>query len=208
MKNQHGFTLVELAIVLMIIGLLIGGILKGQELIQNARINTAMRQLKSFQAAHITFRDNYTYMPGDVISPSTRLPNCTTAPCSTTGNGDNLFSNLAEMTNYWVHMSAANLITNVNMAATTPLESSPPGALGGIFLLGTSGSAINLSLGSLASDAFLTQQQAEIIDRKMDDGHPKRGDIISYSSGSTCDTSYDASISGPPCMVQFSYEKF
>ena len=51
MSNQKGFTLVELAIVMTIIGLLIGGVLKGQELMENARVTSTVAQVKGYEGA-------------------------------------------------------------------------------------------------------------------------------------------------------------
>lgn len=75
-KNQNGFTLVELAIVMTIIGLLIGGILKGQELMQNARVTATVAQVKSYESATFTFIDKYSALPGDLVTASERLPGC------------------------------------------------------------------------------------------------------------------------------------
>jgi prepilin-type N-terminal cleavage/methylation domain-containing protein len=55
--SQAGFTLVELAIVMIIIGLLIAGVLKGQELIANARVTSTVAQVKAIDAAISTFKD-------------------------------------------------------------------------------------------------------------------------------------------------------
>ena len=74
--SQAGFTLVELAIVMIIIGLLIAGVLKGQELIGNARVTSTVAQIKAIDAATSTFKDTYAALPGDMTTPATRLPNC------------------------------------------------------------------------------------------------------------------------------------
>jgi len=76
LNTQKGFTLVELAIVMTIIGLLIGGILKGQELMQNARVTATIAQVRSYEAATTTFRDKYEAIPGDMKNADARLPNC------------------------------------------------------------------------------------------------------------------------------------
>ena len=88
-QEEAGFTLVELAIVMIIIGLLIGGILKGQELIANAQITGTASCVKGIDAATTTFRDTYAAMPGDMTNAGTRLPNCAVAPCTNTGDGNN-----------------------------------------------------------------------------------------------------------------------
>ena len=74
--NSKGFTLVELAIVMTIIGLLIGGILKGQELMENARVTATAAQIKSYEAAMTSFKDIYQATPGDMPLAGTRLQNC------------------------------------------------------------------------------------------------------------------------------------
>ena len=65
MRAEGGFTLVELAIVMIIIGLLIAGVLKGQALIANAQVTATVAQIKSIEAATSTFRDTYASIPGD-----------------------------------------------------------------------------------------------------------------------------------------------
>lgn len=65
LKKQSGFTLVEIAIVLVIIGLLLGGILKGQELINSARVRNLADQNSGIQAAYYGFIDRYRKVPGD-----------------------------------------------------------------------------------------------------------------------------------------------
>jgi prepilin-type N-terminal cleavage/methylation domain-containing protein len=84
LTTQKGFTLVELAIVMTIIGLLIGGILKGQELMQTARVTSTVAQIKAFEAAITNFRDSFSAVPGDMPLAQARLQGCTAGCTNTT----------------------------------------------------------------------------------------------------------------------------
>ena len=64
-EGQSGFTLVEVAVVLVIVGLLLGGILKGRELINSARVRSLADTTSSIQAAYFGFIDRYHRVPGD-----------------------------------------------------------------------------------------------------------------------------------------------
>lgn len=165
-KTQKGFTLVELAIVMTIIGLLIGGILKGQELMQNARVTATIAQVRSYEAATTTFRDTYASMPGDMLSASARIPNCTVACDPLPASGGNSIlgpygwmsapatvqaitianttqtNERAEATLYWTHMLLADLISGVSTrpltAAVAPAwgETHPAARINGGFVPG------------------------------------------------------------------------
>jgi prepilin-type N-terminal cleavage/methylation domain-containing protein len=65
MKTQQGFTLVEIAIVLVIIGLLLGGVLKGQEIITNAKVKNLENSVDGLAAAVYSYQDRYRAYPGD-----------------------------------------------------------------------------------------------------------------------------------------------
>ena len=86
-RNQQGFTLIEIAIVLVIIGLLLGGILKGQELITSARVRSLISQQDGIKAAFYGFQDRYRALPGDYASASTNIL-MTTTGANADGNGN------------------------------------------------------------------------------------------------------------------------
>lgn len=87
-KSSDGFTLVEISIVMMIIGLLIGGTFGGMKLVEISEVSRTIRDLNAIDSGALTFKDTYGRLPGDIVSPSSRLPNCTSGPCSRGGDGN------------------------------------------------------------------------------------------------------------------------
>src|ERR1700674_5224144 len=71
-KEQHGFTLIEIAIVLLIIGLLVGGVLKGQELIYNQKVKSTYDAYRQYTAAMYGYQDRFKAIPGDDANATTR----------------------------------------------------------------------------------------------------------------------------------------
>ena len=72
-SGQKGFTLIEMSIVLVIIGLIIGGILKGQEIIESARQKNLISQFDALRASANTFIDRFGSQPGDYLLATTRV---------------------------------------------------------------------------------------------------------------------------------------
>ena len=151
-EGQKGFTLVELAVVMIIVGLLIGGILKGQELITNAQVASTITQAKGIDAAVSTFRDSYRALPGDIATATTRLPNCPGGTaCAADGNGDSRITTAAgvaiqpdaamvagsEAQVFFVHLAAAEMITGVQNENDVNMGSGlPESAIGGGYGVG------------------------------------------------------------------------
>src|SRR3954469_15654947 len=71
--DQRGFTLIEMSIVLVIIGLIIGGILKGEELIESARQKNVISQIDALKAGTTTFVDRFKSLPGDYSGATANL---------------------------------------------------------------------------------------------------------------------------------------
>ena len=117
MRNQQsGFTLVEIAIVLVIIGLLLGGVLKGQELINSAKVKNFATDFRNIPLFIYGYQDKYKAIPGDDGAADTHVTNATkaTTPAGTVGNGViNGYWNSTTQTDesylFWQHVRLAGL---------------------------------------------------------------------------------------------------
>src|SRR5262245_24355788 len=92
--SQVGFNLLELAIVLVIVGLLLGGVMRGQELIASSRVRHLIAQQEGIKSAFYGFMDRYRYMPGDYSGASQTL-RCPSGASCLNGNGNGLVEDAA-----------------------------------------------------------------------------------------------------------------
>ncbi len=117
---MRAFSLVELSIVLVILGLLVGGVLAGQSLIRAAELRSVSTAINNYTAAIYSFRDKYFQLPGDMTNAQSFWPSCTDHTNNNcNGDGDGIFDNgacasagnySAENNRAWQHMSLAGLI--------------------------------------------------------------------------------------------------
>ncbi len=187
--RQSGFSLVELAIVLIVIGLIVGGVLKGRELIESAQLKSVLSQLNDYRVATATFLDRYGALPGDYNQAQEHIDSSLRD-----GNGDGIIDGDglkrdSEAFQYWRHLAAAQLIpdpgTSSNNGAAQFGRGAPTARVGGgitivynpqsdmpghWYLLGAEN-------GDKGNGALLTPIQAMSLDKQIDNGNPTTGRV-------------------------------
>jgi prepilin-type N-terminal cleavage/methylation domain-containing protein len=199
--GQKGFTLVELSIVLVIIGLIVGGVLVGQDLIQAAETRSIIAQIEKYNVAGNTFRLKYGVFPGDSPIPgdsasivkgdgnsllATGMP--TAAPTKIDG----------ELVWFWQQLTVAGMIDSAfsgSSADGTIISGSAQGGKvpnfpatkgnhGGIIAYGMTDGINYFHIGldnntgnTIKTTNTLRPVEAYNIDKKLDDANPKSGSV-------------------------------
>ena len=183
-SQQSGFTLVEIAIVLVIIGLLLGGILKGQELINSAKVKNLANDFRVIPTYIYAYQDKFKSLPGDDAQASAHVSGATNAAAGNLGNGVingawNSSTNTDEAFLFWQHVRLANLAAGPTAVADATYL--PKNAVGGalgvnspitgqVWITGMTGTYQVCSAG-------IQGKFAKQLDVQMDDGNTETGSM-------------------------------
>ena len=201
-RRQSGFTLIEIAIVLVIIGLLLGGILKGQELINSARVKNLATDFRNIPMFIYGYQDKFRALPGDDSAAAAHVGG-TITPAISNGNGDGVingswFSRTAtdESVLFWQQVRLAGLAPGVTTIPAPPTDDFfPRNASGGTIgiqsgttvaanspIVGTNGaiSGAYIICSTSILGKFVTQ-----LDIQMDDGNAATGSMMATVTPAT-----------------------
>ena len=183
---QRGFTLVEIAIVLVIIGLLLGGILKGQEMITQAKIKNVIADMSGVSAAMYGYQDRYKALPGD----DSKAGRWTTTGLAA-GDGDGIIEGTylagagAESGQFWFHLRSAGFVSGTGAENPFNAVSGKMGVQTGDGVVNTPGPVL-ATVGPPAIAGFsslmlcsanLPDKIAISVDSQMDDGTATTGSV-------------------------------
>ena len=185
-SQQSGFTLVEIAIVLVIIGLLLGGVLKGQELINSAKVKNLANDFRVVPTYIYAFQDKFKALPGDDAQIVNHVSGATlaTTPAGTQGNGVingnwNSTTNTDESRLFWQHVRLANLAAGPTDTADATYT--PKNAVGGTLGI-NSATAGQLQISGMTGtyqvcSSGILGKFARQLDVQMDDGNTATGSM-------------------------------
>lgn len=176
MKQQAGWTLVEIAIVMVVVGLLLGGVMKGQEILTNAKIKKIENDYNGVKVAIYLYENRYSALPGDDWRAKTRF-----GEEVTNGDGNRLINgtfNSLEDTDesrlFWSHLRSAGLVVGEKISTELPLH-----AFQGVMGVSseTWGRSPLAMVGSFVAFANISNKVALILESRSDDNDPYKGMI-------------------------------
>jgi prepilin-type N-terminal cleavage/methylation domain-containing protein len=179
-RRQSGFTLIEIAIVLVIIGLLLGGILKGQELINSARVKNLATDFRNIPVFIYGYQDKFRALPGDDSAATTHV-----GAAATNGNGDGviqgnwddgLTATPSESFLFWQHVRMAGLAPGPTL--TTAADYLQRNAVGGTVGVQSTAPFTGITGTYFICSGGILGKYAKQLDSQLDDGNTSTGSMM------------------------------
>jgi len=180
-SHQAGFTLIELVIVLVIIGLILGAVLKGQQMVENGKIKNIINDLQGISVAYHAYHDRYQAIPGDDAQAAAHFTG------GIAGDGDGMIAGLfaatdapgigAESNNFWQHLRLSGFLTG---SGSNPANHSLNG------VLGVQGAVVTYGMtGNVVCAGSIPQKIAQAVDIQLDDGDSATGTLRAGVAGAS-----------------------
>jgi prepilin-type N-terminal cleavage/methylation domain-containing protein len=204
-KRLDGFSLIELALVLMIVGVIASAIIKGQDLLELARVRSVMQDVDRYKVAVSLYQDSYQSYPGDDSRASEHFGNNIE-----NGNGDGVISQ-DDCVKFWNHLSKAGYVSSDKPPSSrfggryTPVHN-PSADMPGLWL--------RLGDGVDGESGLLTPKQAQLLMSKGDEGdnasNPSKGHIRAIDGKNTqsqclIDNKLNLQNNAPVCVVYVAF---
>ena len=208
-RHQKGFTLVEIAIVLVIIGLLLGGVLKGQELINSAKVKNLATDFRNVPVFIYGYQDKFKRLPGDDLEAASRFTGTGTTIINGAGGGtlvgawDDAASaaTTPETALFWQHVRAANLAPGSTDMTSPATASLPTNAEGGRFGIQMAAPIAGMTGSYFACSTGIPFALAQQLDLALDDGKGVSGNMRAVAIG----TSTNSAPGNPATPVSAEY---
>ena len=194
-RRQPGFTFIEIAVVLTVIGLLLGGILKGRELIDNARVRALENDIEGFRVSWLSFYERYRAYPGDFSRASAII-----APDTVDGDGDGRVEDSgdsSEVAAVWQHLAGSGFLQgpfdgadtrSSNLACANGEETCPTNPYGGYYKIAFGNRSDDEDAPNrheLITGGLIPARILALLDLRLDDGDPEKGDLRAHSASSS-----------------------
>jgi len=199
-KINNAFSLVEMSVVLIIIGILVASATAAGKMIANSKLRKVVQKFEQYNAATNSFYGVYGKLPGDLDIASKYWTSCVTVgsnPCD--GDGDNVLDRGYEDLRFWHHLTLSKILPGnypgSNASGDADENRAGENVPASIFQGGCYtarsvaegfGKAYNAGIligkeqsGSICKNAIFLAKEAEFIDFKLDNGIPNTGKIMS-----------------------------